>query len=111
MEELVFNTQKEIVIEKEFSVKEYQKAYRSIEMKEAKRDFVIHAIIYVLINAGLIALNLFADRGGVIWFYWPLIGWGFGLLMHLIFGVLMVEREFETKEALAEKLARDQKFE
>jgi hypothetical protein len=31
--------------------------------------------------------------------------------MHLIFGVLMVEREFETKEALAEKLARDQKFE
>jgi len=53
-------------MEKEFSVKEYQKAYRSIEMKEAKRDFVIHAIIYVLINAGLIALNLFADRGGVI---------------------------------------------
>ncbi len=98
-------------MEREYSVKDYQKAYRSIEKKEAKRDFIIHAVIYILVNAGLIALNLFVDKGTVIWFYWPLAGWGFGLLMHFIFGFLLVEKEIDTKEALAEKMAREEKSE
>jgi len=90
---------------KEISVKDYQKAYRAIELKEAKNDFITHAIIYVLINIGLIAINLYVDRGSPIWFYWPLAGWGFGLTMHFIFGVVFADREFENKEALAEKMA------
>ncbi len=92
---------------KEISVKEYQKAYRAMELKEAKNGFITHAVIYVLINIGLIAINLYADQGSVIWFYWPLAGWGFGLVMHFIFGFLLAGREFDNKEALAEKMARE----
>ena len=40
-----------------------------------------HFSAYVLVNAILIAVNLIftPDR---LWFYWPLLGWGIGILAH-----------------------------
>ncbi|HEY8246792.1 MAG TPA: 2TM domain-containing protein [Hyphomicrobium sp.] len=43
--------------------------------------FFFHFSAYVLVNAILIAVNLIftPDR---LWFYWPLLGWGIGILAH-----------------------------
>jgi len=43
--------------------------------------FFFHFSAYVLVNAILIAVNLLTtpDR---LWFYWPLLGWGIGILAH-----------------------------
>lgn len=49
----------------------------------AVRNFFIHLAIYLVVNAGLIALNLnnSPDR---LWFYWPLAGWGLGIVLHAV---------------------------
>jgi len=41
----------------------------------------IHMTIYVLVNAGLIMLDLMRSPDK-IWFHWPLGGWGIGLAFH-----------------------------
>lgn len=43
--------------------------------------FFWHFCSYVLVNLILIAVNLLATPK-VIWFYWPLLGWGIGILAH-----------------------------
>ncbi len=45
------------------------------------RDFYVHAAIYVVVNTGLVLLDL-AQGGGVQWAYWVIIGWGIGLAAH-----------------------------
>ena len=50
---------------------------------EELQGYYIHLVVYVLVNAGLFAINALT-RGGEDgwWFYWPLAGWGIGLLIH-----------------------------
>lgn len=43
--------------------------------------FRTHLIIYVAVNVLLIVLNL-AGSADKMWFIWPLLGWGAGLLGH-----------------------------
>ena len=43
--------------------------------------FKIHFAAYVLVNLMLIAINLLTTPN-TLWFYWPLIGWGIGILAH-----------------------------
>ena len=45
------------------------------------RGFYIHATVYLLVNVLLIAINL-ATSPHVLWFVWPLLGWGIGLAAH-----------------------------
>jgi 2TM domain len=46
-----------------------------------KTDLYINLFVYVVINTGLFAINYFTKgENGVWWFYWPLIGWGIGLM-------------------------------
>ena len=45
------------------------------------RGFYTHLVIYILVNAGLIAMNFLEIRTR-IWFGWPLLGWGIGLAAH-----------------------------
>ena len=45
----------------------------------AKMGWYIHALVYVLVNLGLVALS--ASRGHT-WAIYPLMGWGLGLLIH-----------------------------
>jgi hypothetical protein len=47
----------------------------------ARLGFRYHAMAFVLVNGGLALLNLMtAPR--VLWFLWPLFGWGIGLAAH-----------------------------
>jgi hypothetical protein len=45
-----------------------------------KMGFYIHALVYLLVNAGLFALNEL--NGGRQWAIFPLLGWGIGLAIH-----------------------------
>ena len=48
---------------------------------DAKLAFRGHLIAYVVINAGLVAINL-VNSPDQLWFYWPMAGWGIGLIAH-----------------------------
>ena len=45
-----------------------------------KTGFYVHALVFVLVNLGLLALN--AALGGYRWSVWPAWGWGLGLAIH-----------------------------
>lgn len=55
--------------------------HKAEAIADAHLGFLIHVGIYVVVNALLIAINL-ANRPDHIWFHWPLIGWGIGVLFH-----------------------------
>ena len=54
-----------------------QRAMRRVRIKTA---FYMHALVFVLVNAGLFALN--GLTGGPAWRLFPLWGWGLGLAIH-----------------------------
>jgi hypothetical protein len=88
----------------EISVEKYKKAYRELVLKKEKQGFTVHAVIYAGVNAGLIALNLLTVPQ-VLWFIFPLVGWGIGLAGHY-FGVRRLPERLEGDEMKAEKIAQ-----
>lgn len=48
---------------------------------DAKLAFRSHLMAFVVVNAGLIAINLVTSPD-YLWFVWPLMGWGVGLVAH-----------------------------
>ena len=46
----------------------------------ARIGFTIHALVFVLVNVGLFAINALDD--GPRWHVFPLAGWGLGLAIH-----------------------------
>lgn len=50
---------------------------------EESRSFLVHAILYVLLNVGLF-MYLFANGQSLFTFYLILGGWGVGLLIHAL---------------------------
>jgi hypothetical protein len=61
---------------------EQQRYERARARVQEIRGFYIHATVYVLVNIGLFVINLLV--GGAWWFYWPLLGWGIGLVAHAV---------------------------
>lgn len=59
-----------------------EKAYRRAEkrVKDIKA-FYSHLFTYILVNSGLIALNLLTSPKH-LWFFWPMFGWGIGVVCH-----------------------------
>jgi 2TM domain-containing protein len=55
-------------------------ATRRADMKLAFRS---HLIAYVIVNAGLVTINLITSSG-YFWAIWPIIGWGIGLAAHAV---------------------------
>jgi hypothetical protein len=64
----------------------YQRAKRRVGQI---RGFYVHATVYLLVNVLLIGINLLTSRDH-IWFIFPLLGWGIGLLAHglSVFGLV-----------------------
>jgi hypothetical protein len=56
-----------------------------------KLGFGVHALVFVLVNAGLAAIN--AYTGGPHWSAWPLAGWGLGLAIHGLVTFLNLQGE------------------
>ncbi len=67
------------------SVGEEEAYERARERAEAIQGLYIHILVYVVINLCLFGINFFSrGDGGAWWFYWPLFGWGIGLLIHVL---------------------------
>lgn len=60
----------------------YERAHERAEMMQG---LYIHLLVYAVINLGLFGINWLTsgDNGGW-WFQWPLLGWGVGLLVHVL---------------------------
>lgn len=48
---------------------------------DVKLGFKVHLMAYLVVNAGLVAMNLVSSPG-YFWAIWPIIGWGLGLAAH-----------------------------
>ena len=86
------------------SLKDYKRSYRQIMKEVGKRGFLLHLGSYVTANVALAALNVLYQPE-YIWFYWPLIGWGIGVLFHYLYGVRFLDRRLDEREAMAEYMA------
>jgi hypothetical protein len=76
----------------------YEKARKRVE---AKIGFYIHLGIYVAVNILLVIINLLTSRE-YLWFKWPLMGWGIGVLFHGL-GVFVFSKESSIKERMIRK--------
>jgi hypothetical protein len=56
---------------------------RGRRVGRGKLAFRIHLTVYALVNALLIGINLGTSTKH-LWFKWPLIGWGVGILAHAV---------------------------
>lgn len=48
---------------------------------EEIKGFYGNLIAYILVNVGLLAINLLTSPE-YLWFFWPLLGWGIGVAVH-----------------------------
>ena len=91
----------------------YQKAKKRV--KEIK-GFYANLVSYVLVISFLTFINL-KYTPEHLWFYWPMLGWGIGLLFHA-FGVFKIVpffgqdwEERKIKELMDEEKKQGNKFE
>jgi hypothetical protein len=77
-----------------------QKARKRVE--EIKGLYV-HMLVYALVNIGLFAMDAVTSTG-IQWAYWPALGWGVGLAIHV--SMVIVEGRFgpDWEERQARKL-------
>lgn len=80
---------------------------RDVEARARRRvamrtGWYTHALVFVLVNAALIALN--ATTGGYRWSTWPLLGWGLGLAIHGIVVFLNLRGEGWRQRMLAQEI-------
>ena len=82
--------------------------YSKEEIKEAKKrvkkrkEFYHHLVSYVSVNVFLLILNLLTSPSA-LWFSFPMLGWGIGLLFHYVdvFGIPgfgMLDKDWEARE-------------
>ena len=55
--------------------------FKARKRVEEIKGFYGNLIAYVVVNTGLLVLNLLATPKH-LWFYWPLLWWGIGLVFH-----------------------------
>ena len=67
-----------------------------------KLGFLIHALVFVLVNVGLYALN--AITGEPRWSHVALFGWGLGLAIHGIVTVIELQGEGVRRGMLAREI-------
>ncbi len=60
--------------------------FARLYVRDVWRGFRVNVLAYIVVNAVLVFANLLLTPG-VLWFQWPLIGWGIGLVGHYYFGV------------------------
>jgi hypothetical protein len=56
---------------------------RAKRVATAKMLFYIHLAVYFMVNVLLLVINLTTSTTH-LWFKWPLLGWGLGVLAHAV---------------------------
>ncbi len=69
----------EIVMENKYENEDrYFKARKRVEQI---KGFYGNLIAYVVVNIGLLTINLLTSPE-YLWFFWPMLGWGIGVFFH-----------------------------
>jgi|SRR5215471_6511508 len=55
---------------------------RAVTQLKKRRDFRGHVLVYVLVNAFLVAIWALSDDHGFFWPVFPIAGWGIGVVMN-----------------------------
>ena len=88
---------------------ENQEAYQRAKKRvEAKIGFFIHLTVYIVVNILLVIIN-FSTSTQYLWFKWPLLGWGIGVLFHAL-GVFVFCGGSVIKEHMIEKEMKKEAF-
>jgi hypothetical protein len=61
--------------------KEEDRYYKARKKVEEIKGFYGNLISYIVVNCFLIGINLVTSPK-YLWFFWPLLGWGIGVLFH-----------------------------
>ena len=88
---------------------ENEKLKRAKKRVKNKKGFYTHLAIYVIVGLFFYTLNM-VTWSGTLWFFFPLLPWGVGILIHYLleFGIpftKVLSPEWEEKE-LAKELKR-----
>jgi hypothetical protein len=68
------------------SIEQYERAEVALASERARRGIMIHAAVYVLVQAALVVINLVV-ASELFWFEFTMFWWGFGISMHLVLGL------------------------
>lgn len=83
-------------------IEDFKQAWKEVEVREAKRNFLAHFATYVIVNAFLSLINLLTSPGA-LWVHWVILAWGVGLVLHFIFSrEWFVVAEWEKKAGRVE---------
>ena len=78
--------------------KKYEQAKKRVE---AKYGFYVHLSVYLAVNLLLIIINLSTPSEG-LWFIYPLMGWGIGVIFHalsvFVFSSTLITEKMIEKE-------------
>jgi hypothetical protein len=69
-----------------------------------KLGFYTHALVFVLVNLGLFAVNM--ATGGQRWAHFPLLGWGLGLAIHGIVTFINLQGQGVRERMMGNELER-----
>jgi hypothetical protein len=58
-----------------------ERYFRAKKEIEDIKGFYGNLTSYILVNIGFLVLNLITSPNH-LWFYWPLLGWGIGVIIH-----------------------------
>jgi steroid 5-alpha reductase family enzyme len=67
-----------------------------------KMGFVIHAFVFIVVNAALYAIN--AVTGEPRWSHFPLFGWGLGLAIHGVVTLIALQGEGVRRGMVAREI-------
>lgn len=97
-----------------YNKEEYDRYEKARKQVESIKGFYGNLISYILVNLFLAFINLKFSPDH-IWFYWPMLGWGVGVLFHGIkvfnwFPFLNKEWEEKKIRQFMEEEKNKQKF-
>lgn len=58
-----------------------ERYFEAKKQMEQIKGFYGNLVSYIIVNIGLLILNLLTSPE-YLWFFWPLLGWGLGVLFH-----------------------------
>ncbi|MDQ4095909.1 MAG: 2TM domain-containing protein [Actinomycetota bacterium] len=86
------------------SLEAYQQAEIEVLEEDAKRQFRVHVTLFIGVNLVATLFNLLvADE--VLWFFYPLVGWGLGLAFHYLAGVRSLRSKVAERQTRIEERA------
>jgi hypothetical protein len=60
---------------------EEERYFKARKRVEEIKGFYGNLIAYVIVNIGLVVINLLTSPA-YLWFFWPMLGWGIGVVFH-----------------------------